>query len=170
MVVIKPSVIDTPIFSHGTAPLNHAKHLIQKHPGIYEGNLIHRLQEEIGSLAPREINHIFFQLITSNYEFKRGLIYPPNTLDPIYNQIKRFTLNEGLDEMDFEILIVTSELKEKATLRSISRRVVSQNSDYSENEIVYRIGLLFKNNVLRATPSEKDMEYLELNWAIIRRE
>ena len=170
MAVIKPSVVETSAFSHGTAPLNRAKHLIQKHPGIYEGNLIHRLREEIGSLTPTEINDIFFQLITSGYDFKGSLIYPPNTLDPIYNQIKRFTLTEELDEMDFEILIVTSELREKATLRSISRRVVSQNSDYSENEALYRIGLLFKNNVLRAIPSEKDMEYLELNWAIMRRE
>lgn len=167
-MTIKSPVIGQNTFNHGTAITNRAKQLIQKHHGIYEGNLIHRLQVEIKSIGPEEINHIFFQLTKEGYDFQGSLIYPPNTIDPIYKQLKRFILlSNGVDDIDYEIFTTIMELKENATLQNITRRVISQNTDYSEMGVKYKIGVLFKNNFIIAKPSERDPEYLDLNWILI---
>lgn len=157
-------------FNHGIAITNRAKQLIQKHPGIYEGNLIHRLQEEIKSIGPEKLNHIFFQLTKEGYDFKGSLIYPPNTLDSNYKKVKRFTiLNKNLNDLDFEIFLAIMSLKERSNFKNIVRRVISSNIEYSEQEIRYRIGILFKDNFIIAKPSERDPKYLDLNWLRINR-
>ncbi len=152
-------------FNHGTAIINRAKQLINKHPGIYIGNLINRLQVEIESLNTEEINQMLFQLFKDGYDFKRALIYPPNTVDPIYKQLKRFTiLTKGLNEMDFEIFLAITELRKRGSLFNITRRVISQNTNYFERNVKYEIGILFKNKFLLAKPSDDEPKYLDLNW------
>lgn len=167
MTIRSPTRIQS-TFNQGIALTNRAKQLIQKHPGIYEGNLINRMQEEIKSIGSEEINHIFFQLTKEGYDFKGSLIYPPHTLDSNYKMVKKFTiLNKSLNDLDFEIFLAIMELKERSNFQSIVRRVISSNMKYSEQEIKYRLGILFKDNFIIAKPSEQAPKYLDINWSRI---
>ena len=155
-------------FNHGTAITNKAKQFINKHPGIYIGNLINRLQVEIESLNTEEINQMLFQISKENYDFKRALIYPPNTMNPIYKQLKRFTiLTKGLNEMDFEIFIAITELRKRGSLSNITSRVISQHTTYFERNVKYEIEILFKNKFLLVKPSDEEPKYLDLNWDLV---
>lgn len=155
-------------FSQGTAITNRAKQLIQKHPGIYSGNLINRLKVEIESITPEDVNRMLFQLSKENYDFKGSLIYPPKTIKPFYKQLRKFTiLRNDLNGMDFEIFMAITELKGKANFSNTLRKVISQNTDYSERDVKYRSGILFRDGFILARPSEEDLKYLDLNWDLI---
>lgn len=156
------------IFKTGTAITNRAKQLIQKHPGIYSGDLINRLQMEIKSITSEDVNQMIFQLSKESYDFKGNLIYPPHTINPLYKKLKKLTLlNKELNDMDFEIFMIIIELKEEAKLQNTALRVISQNTAYSEKEVKYEMGILFKNKYILAKPSDDKPEFLDFNWDLI---
>lgn len=155
-------------FDHKMAIINKAKQLISKRPGIYVGDLIYHLRAELDSLSVYNIDQVFFELVKDGYEFRGSSFYPPKIVGPLYKQLKKVTiLTEGLNEMDFEIFLSIWELKEKATLSNITGRVIFQNVTYSEREVKYRIGLLFKERFILARPSKKDPKYLDINWTLV---
>ena len=148
--------------------VNRAKQVINEHPGMYTGNLKYHLQVENDSLSGEDIRQVFFQLLRDGYERKGSLLYPPNTLDPDYKLLRRFTIiNDDLGEMDLEILETIRDLKERANVPDITRRVISQNIGYSEQVVKYRIGILFRYDVILAKPSNQKPVYLDINWDLI---
>ena len=150
------------------AIVNRAKQLINEHPGMYTGNLTYHLQVENDSLSGEDIRQVFFQLLRDGYERKGSLLYPPNTLNPEYKLLRKFTImNKDLGEMDLEILETIRDLKEKANVLNITRRIISQNVTYSERKVKYRIGILFLYDVIIAKPSNQNPVYLDINWNLI---
>jgi hypothetical protein len=150
------------------AIVNRAKQLINEHPGMYTGNLKYHLQEENEFLSGEEIRQVFFQLFKDGYERKVSSFYPPNTLDPEYKLLRKFTImNKDLGEMDLEILETIRDLKERANVPDTTRRVISQNIGYSEQVVKYRIGILFRYDVILAKPSNQNPVYLDINWNLI---
>ena len=163
MAIKSPTKIQS-TFIHKTTITNRAKQLIKQNPGIYTGNLFNRLQIEIKSINSNDIKNVFFQLCNEGYDFKGELIYSPNTINPLYKKLKRFTiLKPNLNEMDFEIFIAVIKLKDNASFPNITRRVISINTSYSEREVKYEIGFLFKEGFILAKPSEKEPK-LYVNW------
>jgi len=145
------------------------KRLINKNPGIYEGNLRYRIRETFPKISYTDVTLILIDLIEENYFISHShSIYPPEQSNFKEKQILEFAYWNKLDDMSIGILLCVDEMGTDANqLSEISRYFVSRYTDYDEKDAKLRIGQLTINGLLVSFDMDGKV-YLRPNWEIIQ--
>ncbi len=142
--------------------LHRAKQMINEKPGIYPGNLHYWLLREYKKVDMEKIMNL---LALEGYEEKKGLLYPPGTVEEEYKLLKRFYIKkETITEEDFKILVRAWELEGEDVERIISKAL---SYDFiPERESKRRIVDL----ALKGYLIIDDKGRTRINWSKIRKE
>lgn len=142
-----------------------AKELINKHPGIYEGNLRCRILYELPKATKLDMEYAILQLIKEGFFFSmEDDIYPPNRVNKDIKDLTNFVYYQNLSFTDYGILYELNKTKIRIKrLSELSRIVLSQGWSQDESEIKNNIQSLFQRKLIICSKDE-----LQVNWRQIK--
>lgn len=146
------------------------KRLVQKIPGIFEGNLRYRIREMFPQVSYTDVTLVLMDLVEENYFINHSnSIYPPEKTNIKEKKLLKFAYFNKLNDMSIGILLCVEDMGTEANrLRDVSRYFVSRYTDYDEIDAKLRISELTIRGLLIGVEIGDGKVCLSVNWKLIQ--